>query len=209
MWKYRVIHLSEAELERMGRCSSDIVMALRWIDKHQLIGDYEAKKAEFAGQLQRLHPQSEQRASYQEAERLSKEHWVKGWTNLREGTESPDKHERKRYEAAGGWLIKHHGNALAYELAPILAVIAKPKHSAGRKSKGAPSEADHLLLTEMKVLIQKGMKVGTAARQVAGQVFRKQSTLATQKRLEKWWRWKMELREFPAEFKSLDNLPTE
>ena len=78
-------------------------------------------------------------------------------------------------------------------LLPILRLVRSPKKPKGRNERKYPAEADHKLLSEMRQLIFLG-STSLAAAKTVSQTNPGIRALSTQKRLEKWWRWKMELR---------------
>lgn len=209
LWKYWLALHDERVIESMDPCY-DKVIALRTLDELQISGRLEIERARIRRVLDARKSKGDVKVSIAEVKTALKRQgdWDRQMGYLFLGLKSPDRDERERYRRARDWIQKHHGDALPHELAPIFGVIAKPKTVAGRKRKNVPSDADHSLLVMMKSLVARGSSVAAAARQVSEGLVKQHSREATQKRLEKWWRWKAKMRDFPLEFKSPLNLPS-
>jgi hypothetical protein len=209
LWQYWLALHDERMIEDMEQCY-DKVIALRRFDELQISGCLEQEKSQIKSMLAANKAHVDLTISFAEIKNALTDarDYDTQLGYLFDGLKSPDEAERNRYRKARDWIKTHHGNALLYELAPILSVIAKPKQKAGRKEKKRPSDEDHEWLVKMKILIAGGMAIETAARQVSEGAVKQQSQLATQKRLAAWWRWKMAMREFPPEFKSPLNFPS-
>jgi hypothetical protein len=191
-WQLLVAYQSEAEIEALEPDGAT-VRALRWIDTMQAVGVLEHEIAVLRKTLKRL--------SLRKPEGFpayGNKDFLPGWTYLFEGCRSPDAAERDRYRRARRWLRERFGDSPPSAVAPVIAIIAPPKRSAGRPRKTGPSVSDCERLARMKTLVLQGMKPSAAAREIAsgGPAH---AAEAARKRLERWWRWKVARREFPPE----------
>lgn len=193
MWQRNVAVFSERDIEQQETCL-DNVTALKWIDEKQNCGTYEVERQKFKilvdeadAQQDLLAPSHLKRANFKPVPSDFDTHLG----NFFKGKNSPDAAQSQRFQAVSD--IFDELNWPLMKILPILRILERAKKTrGGSKPRNGPSAADYDLLSKMKVLVKQGTTYTAASLQVAPEGTHSKSSTA--KRLQKWWRWKMEKR---------------
>lgn len=200
-WQFLVCTSNEFEIEKSTK-NAGTIKALDWIDEKIKQGTYEIEREKLTDKWsstlnnqQIWHQESvgfivaKRGREYIEARIELGQHQ----TRFFQARNSSDISEQKKFEAVSKAILEILEIGGGAMLLPILRLVRSPKKSKGRNERWYPTEADHKLLSEMRQLIFLGSTSSAAAKKVS-QTNPGIRALSTQKRLEKWWRWKMELR---------------
>jgi hypothetical protein len=208
-WEKLILLFDEFDIERLKK-TKDTVDALRWIDNQIQNSTYNEEKILLAEKWQPAFD-----ATYLEiTEKLHSLEAGNGAENLfvakielrslkmqlvMNGFAGSFE-EGEKYLAAWKACEELSKRVEPELLVPLLRLVqsAKQLKHKGRKIRGSPTAADHALLDEMRLLVFSG-STSSAAAQTISKNTAGQSPKATQKRLERWWRWKRELRQYPLE----------
>lgn len=200
-WQFLVCTWNEFEIEKSVK-NADTVKALNWIDEKIKQGTYEIEREKLTNKWSST--MNNQQIWHQEAVgfmvarrgRENIEARIELWEHQKrffQARNSSDISEQKKFEAVSKAILEILEIGGSAMLLPILRLVRSPKKSKGRNERCYPTKVDHRLLHEMRQLIFLSSTSSAAAKKVS-QTNPGIRALSTQKRLEKWWRWKMELR---------------
>ncbi len=200
-WRYHLVaRFSEEQIEDMEP-DQDTAWALRWIDDRQSNAIYECERNRMCSLLKVAREKADDQfykrnphlrrfpeEGFSNEEKLYAERMDRALTNYMAGRKSPDPEQRKRFEALSPFV----DHLSTHEGLPILEVLERAKLRKGRPS--GISKEDRARMGRIKALIRGGRKLSEALDDVVSDVDFQQSDVATRKRLEAHWRWKMSRR---------------
>lgn len=200
-WQFYICTCKEFDIEKFNK-NQGTVEALIWIDKQIKNGSYESEREKLVSKWAatfRSQDNLDITSTRGRIAKLGRQHIEARIelglhrNRLFEAKNSPLTSERKEFASALKALAEIESIGGGAMLLPILRLVPSPKKPKGRNERRYPTNLDHSKLDSMRILIFSGLTSSGAAKKISMDV-PIQNQIATQKRLERWWRWKMNLR---------------